>query len=157
MDPATERSIETILNRNRVLTLATVRPDGFPQATVVTFAHDALTLFIAVDARSQKVRNIRRNDKVSAAMGSYRSDWSRIAGLSLAGRARLLRRRAEIEWAKALLTKRFPQMKEMGEADDYAGWAFIEIVPLVISVLDYTQGFGHTERVKLWPKRVERR
>ncbi len=157
MHPATERSIERILNRNRVLTLATMRPDGFPQATVVTFAHDGLTLFIAVDATSQKARNIRRNDKVSVAMGQDKRDWSRITGLSMAGQARVLRRRDEIEWAKALLTRRFPQMKEMGEADDYAGWAFIEVVPLVISVLDYTKDFGHTELVELWPKKATRR
>ncbi|MGE5337864.1 MAG: pyridoxamine 5'-phosphate oxidase family protein [Gemmatimonadota bacterium] len=157
MHPVTERSIERILNRNRVMTLATMRPDGFPQATVVTFAHDGLTLFIAVDATSQKARNIRRNNKVSVAMGQDKRDWSRITGLSMAGQARVLRRRDEIEWAKALLTRRFPQIKEMGGADDYAGWAFIEVVPLVISVLDYTQGPGDTKLVKLWPTRALQR
>lgn len=157
MDKATERFIEKELNRHRILTLATVRPDGFPQATIVTFAHDGLTLFIAVDANSQKARNIRRNNKVSLAIGRDQRDWGRITGLSMAAQARILRRRDEIAWAKALLGKRFAQMKEMGEADDYAGWAFIAIVPLVISVLDYTQGLGHTELVKLWPRQVQRR
>jgi nitroimidazol reductase NimA-like FMN-containing flavoprotein (pyridoxamine 5'-phosphate oxidase superfamily) len=157
MDKATERSIEKILNRNRVLTLATMRPDRLPQATVVTFAHDKLTPFVAVDATSQKARNIRRNDKVSLAMGQDKRDWSRITGRSMAAQARVLRPRDEIEWAQALLTKRSPQMNEMGTADDYAGWAFIEVIPLVISVLDYTLGAGHTELVKLGPKKAMRR
>ena len=37
----------------------------------------------------------------------------------------------------------------MGEADGYEGWAFLRIAPLVVSMLDYTQGFGHTELADL--------
>jgi len=149
---STEKFILRQLDRERVLTIATARPDGFPQATVVTFAHDGLTLFIAVDGNSQKARNIRRNGKVSLALGRYRRDWDTITGLSMAGQARILRKADEISWAKERLTARHPQMKELGEDDGYAGWAFIEVVPLVVSLLDYRKGFGHTELIELWPR-----
>ena len=151
MDQATEAFIQKQLRRYRVLTLATQRPDGYPQATIVAFANDHLTLFVAVDSNSQKARNIRRNSKVSVAIGSDRRDWSKIAALSMAGQARVLRKADEITWAKSRLLTRFPEMKELGGADGFKGWAFIEIAPVVISVLDYTQGVGHTELIKLRP------
>lgn len=153
MDQGTERFILKQLRRNRVMTLATVRPDGFPQATIVAFANDGLTLFVAVDSSSQKARNIRRNGKVSVAIGRDQADWGRITGLSLAGRARVLRRIEDLERARSRLLARFPQMMALGAADQFEGWAFIEIVPFVVSVLDYSKGFGHTELVELESKR----
>jgi general stress protein 26 len=153
MEKGTERFILQQLQRHRVMTLATVRADGFPQATIVAFANDGLTLFIAVDSSSQKARNIRRNAKVSVAIGRDRSDWGKITGLSLAGHAHVLRRTDEIVWAKSRLLARFPQMKALGAADHFKGWTFIEIVPLVVSVLDYKKGFGHTELIELWSMR----
>lgn len=156
MDKETEKLVLKQLRRHRVMALATVRPDGYPQATIVAFAHDQLTLFVAVDSQSQKARNIRRNPKVSVAMGTDRRDWSKIGGLSMAGQARVLRKADEIAWAKSCLLARFPQMKKLGQADDFKGWAFIEVIPLVISVLDYTKSFGYTKLIKLWPSRKRR-
>lgn len=149
LDAATERFILGQYRRHRALTLATVRPDGYPQATLVAFAYDGLTIYVAVDATSQKVRNIRRNGKVSAAIGHDTRDWNRIKALSLAAQARVLRRDADIDRAIACLGARFPQMRKLGEAEGYEGWAFLEIEPFVVSMVDYTQGFGHTELVDL--------
>lgn len=137
------------LNAHNVLTLATQRADGYPQATIVAFAHDGLDLYVAVDASSQKAKNIRRNGKVSVAVGRDHRDWGKIRALSMAAHAQVLRKPADIERAQALLGERFPQMKAMGEADNYEGWAFLRIAPLVVSMLDYTQSFGHTELVDL--------
>jgi general stress protein 26 len=137
------------LNAHKVLTLATQRADGYPQATIVAFAHDGLDLYVAVDAGSQKVKNIRRNGKVSVAVGRDHRDWNRIRALSMAAHAEVLRKRADIERAQAAIGARFPQLQAMGVADGYAGWAFLRIAPLLVSMLDYTQGFGHTELVDL--------
>lgn len=137
------------LNAHKVLTLATQRPDGYPQATIVAFAHDGLDLYVAVDAASQKAKNIRRNGKVSVAVGRDYRDWSKIRALSMAAHAQVLKKRADVERAQAALGARFPQLKAMGEADGYDGWTFLRIAPLVVSMLDYTQGFGHTELVDL--------
>lgn len=153
MDKATETFILRQLRRHRVMTLATQRSDGYPQATIVAFANDGLTMFVAVDSNSQKARNIRRNSKVSVAIGSDRRDWSKITALSMGGQARVLRKADEITWAKSRVLTRFPEMKELGDADSFKGWAFIEIVPVVISVLDYTKSFGYTKLIRLWPRK----
>jgi hypothetical protein len=44
------------LRRHRVMTFATARSDGYPQATVVAFADERLRLFVAVDSNRQKLR-----------------------------------------------------------------------------------------------------
>jgi hypothetical protein len=51
--------------------------------------------------------------------------------------------------ASATCRSRWDCNAKWGEADNDEGWAFIEIAPQVISVLDYRKGFGNTERVAL--------
>ena len=47
------------------MTIATIRPDGYPQATTVCYVRDGLTLYFGCAAESQKAQNIAYNDKVS--------------------------------------------------------------------------------------------
>ena len=68
MDAALKSKILDILRRHHVMTLATIRADGFPQATTVNYVHDNLTLYFATDAASQKAGNIKLNNKVSVAI-----------------------------------------------------------------------------------------
>jgi len=47
MDNALKVKILDVLEHHNVMTLATIRPDGFPQATTVNYVHDDLILFFA--------------------------------------------------------------------------------------------------------------
>jgi general stress protein 26 len=129
----------------RDLTLATVRDDGYPQATTVSFAHDGLTFYVGIGKHSQKAHNIRGNNKVSLAVTLPYHNWNEIQGLSMSGIAELLEDPAECEKAKECLGRRFPQLAQWAGTDMAAEIAFLRIRPQVISVLDYTKGFGHTE------------
>lgn len=151
MDAATRRRILDLLKRHNVMTIATVRGDGYPQATTVTYANDGLTLYFGCDRAAQKVRNIRRSPKVSLAIDRDYKDWSRIKGLSMGADAEVLARRDDVEQARAVLAGKLPQWAGLSPAD-LRSTAFVRVVPRVISVLDYTKGFGHTDLV-----RVERR
>jgi general stress protein 26 len=55
MEAKMERQILVLLKRHNVLTLATVRPDGWPRAARIAHASDGLTLYVMVDKSSQKV------------------------------------------------------------------------------------------------------
>ena len=68
MDEALRSKILEVLRRHHTMTLATIRPDGYPQATTVNYIHDDLTLYFATDATSQKAGNIKLNNKVSVAI-----------------------------------------------------------------------------------------
>lgn len=149
MDPATRQFILDLMAGHNVMRLATVRPDGWPQATTVAYANDGLTLYFACDPDGQKVANIRQCNKVSATIDRDYADWNQIRGLSLGGVAQVVTDTEERLRAQALLKRKFPQWAEMPEPEDPALIAFVKVVPRVISVLDYTKGFGHTELVEV--------
>jgi hypothetical protein len=86
MQQDTEQFIHDVLATHNILTLATVRDDGYPQATTVGYVHEGLTLYIGTFAQAQKVANIRRSPKVSLTIDRDYDDWSQIKGLSMGER-----------------------------------------------------------------------
>ena len=135
------------LKQHDNMSLATVRPDGFPQATTVGYANDGLDLYFCCDRVSQKIRNLRRSPKVSLTIDHDTRNWSRIKGLSMGARARVLLKPRDVTRAFELLARKFPEMRKVSK-EDLAGTAFVKVTPKVISVLDYSKGFGHTDLVR---------
>jgi len=60
------RKILALLDQHRIMTIATLRPDGWPQATTVGYANGGLTLYFLCGPDSQKARNLARDDRVSS-------------------------------------------------------------------------------------------
>lgn len=148
MTPADRRFILGQLKAHHNMSLATVRADGYPQATTVAYANDGLTLYFACDRNSQKVRNLRRSSKVSLTISRDWASWKNIQGLSMGGNARILARPADIHRALGLLARKFRDMKGLSEAD-LAATVFVRVQPKVIAMLDYRRGFGWTKRVRV--------
>jgi general stress protein 26 len=147
MDQPNQDSVIGIIEGAHDLTLATIRPDGYPQATTVSFAHDGLTLYVGIGKHSQKANNIRQNNKVSLTINLPYRDWREIRGLSMSALADILDEPQAVAAARECLMRRFPQVTEWAGPDMAADIAFLKITPQVISVLDYSKGFGHTELV----------
>ena len=53
MDSHLEAKILELLDQHRVMTLATLRPDGWPQATTVGYANVGMTLYFLCAVDSQ--------------------------------------------------------------------------------------------------------
>ena len=148
MDQQTEQFILDILANHYFLTLATIRDDGYPQATTVAYANNGLKLYFMTGSECQKVHNIKCCNKVSLTVDRECEDWQQIKGLSMGGIAEILSKPDEINKAVACLEEKFPQMHEWISATENMSKAtFIGITPQVISVLNYEKGFGHTELV----------
>ena len=147
MNRARKTFILKQLKQHNIMSLATVRADGYPQATTVGYANDGLDLYFCCDRVSQKARNLRRSPKVSLTIDYDTKDWHRIKGLSMGARARVLSKPVEVKRAFELLARKFPQMRKVSK-EDLAGTAFVKVTPKVISVLDYSKGFGHTDLVR---------
>jgi nitroimidazol reductase NimA-like FMN-containing flavoprotein (pyridoxamine 5'-phosphate oxidase superfamily) len=148
MKTEAKRLILRLLASSDVMSLATVRADGYPQATTVAYANDGLTLYFACDRDCQKIRNLARSSKVSLTINRRRppgeeKDWSRIQGLSMGADAEVAGP-AGRKKALALLKRKFPPMDSLTEAE-VAASAIVKVTPKVISLIDYTKGFGHTE------------
>ena len=65
MDAFLRGKILKLLDEHRILTLATVRPDGWPQATTVGYVSNGLTLWFMTGKDTQKARNLARDYRVS--------------------------------------------------------------------------------------------
>ncbi len=130
------------------MTLATVRPDGYPQATTVAYANDGLAVYFMCDRDAQKVRNLGKNPKVSLAIDGEGSDWEHLHGLSMGATAEVVNSPAEKRRAFKLLGSKFASMAKMSEGD-LAESAIVRVTPKVISAINYDLGFGHTDLVRV--------
>lgn len=131
------------------LTIATVRADGFPQATTVSFVNDGDVIYFGTSGQSQKAQNITRDNRVSVTINPTYKSWSDIKGLSLGGRARRVSDPEELRKVFALMAEKFPQITQYVQPQSGEDLALYRIDPEVISILDYTRGFGHTEYVQV--------
>lgn len=145
MDHRFTEDIATVLAEGQDMTLATLRPDGSPQATTVSYASDGLALYFGCAGDSQKARNLARDARVSATVNLPYRDWREIRGVSLSGRARRVTDPAELARAAALFFAKFPQVAEFVSGPGEV--AMFRITPEVVSLLDYRKGFGHADLV----------
>jgi len=148
LDRGVREEIRSVLRGAGERTIATVRPDGYPQATTVNYVSDGLIVYFGCAAQSQKARNIAFNEKVSLTVTLPAFNWEEIRGLSMGGRAAPVTDPKEINRVSELMLRQFPQILRYALAGK-KGVFLIRVTPEVISVLDYRKGFGHTDLVKL--------
>ncbi len=148
MEKETERFILEMLAGHLILTLATNREDGWPQATTVGYVNDGLRIYVMTFPQAQKVRNIERDPRVSLTIDSDEQDWNKIRGLSMAAMAEVVSEPDEVEHATQLMVAKFPQIREFPEpkAEDVT---ILRLTPKIISVLNYEKGFGNTELIEV--------
>jgi len=148
MNEDLRQKILRLLDEHRIMTVATLRPDGWPQATTVGYVNEGLTIYFLCGLDSQKARNIARDDRISLTIDHDTPDLMAITGLSMAARATAVSDRAEVEKVLRLLPLKYagapPPPIEMPQWDETR---VFRVAPVVISVLDYTKGFGHTDVV----------
>lgn len=145
LDPKARNFVIKVLDDTPDITIATNRPDGFPQATVVSFVHDGATIYFSCGAASQKAKNIARDNRVSVTATPAYGDWNKIRGLSMGARAHAVTSEDERKRIGALMMKRFPQGADLLEEFKDIEMKVFRVDPEVVSILDYEKGFGHTE------------
>ena len=148
MDPRLNQEILSILDDATDMTIATVREDGYPQATTVSYVNNGLKIYFGCAAASQKAKNLARNNKVSLTVNLPYASWNDIRGLSLGGRAERVTDPQELTEASQLMFEKFPQIARYAPAE-LEDIVLFRVTPEVIFVLDYRKGFGHTDLVKL--------
>ena len=60
-----KKQIIDLLNEHRIMTIATNRPDGWPQATVVGYCNDGMVIYCMISRDSQKFANIMRDPRIA--------------------------------------------------------------------------------------------
>ena len=150
MDSLMKQKIVALLEGHRIMRIATLRPDGWPQATTVGYVQEGLTLWFLCGLESQKAKNLALDNRVSITIDHDTPDIMSITGLSMSARAHRVVDRAEAEKVIGMMPLKYPdappQMAamQMPTPEDVA---LFRVVPEIISVLDYTKGFAHTDLV----------
>lgn len=139
-----------ILDQNRLMAIATLRSDGWPQATMVGYANEDILLYFVISRASQKFRNIDRDNRVSLVVGRDFHDPATIAALSIAARADEVRDPKQRERAIDLLLQRHPGLQKLERPHpDHS--AVMRANPEIITILDYSKGFGHADLLTVGP------
>lgn len=146
MNDEIRRKILALLDEHRIMTVATLRPDGWPQVTTVGYVSEDLTLYFLCARDSQKAQNLARDDRVSLTIDHDVPTPLAITGLSMAAHARPVAEPAEVNRFLQKLAAKYPEYASlpMPSLDDIR---VFRVTPTVISVLDYSKGFGHSDLV----------
>ena len=148
MDEEIRQKILTLLDQHRIMTIATLRPDGWPQATTVGYASEGLTIYFLCGPDSQKAANLARDSRVSLTIDHDTPQVMEITGLSMAANAQVVVDPAEAEKALRLLMRKYPQQSSIPlPMPTPADVRIFRVTPIVVSVLDYSKGFAHTDLV----------
>jgi len=123
-----------ILADNPIMSVATLRPDGWPQATLVGYVSDGLVLYFLIARDSQKLRNIRREPRISIAVGHLSDDRLQLHGLSMAAIAVEITDSHEIERLNDLTVAHYREQPVF--APRGASVAIIRVAPKLISLID---------------------
>jgi nitroimidazol reductase NimA-like FMN-containing flavoprotein (pyridoxamine 5'-phosphate oxidase superfamily) len=149
-----EQKAMDILGQHRLMALATVRPDGWPQATMVSYANDGLLLYFVISRGSQKFANIENDDRVSIVIGQDFHDPSTITALSIAAHASEIRDAAQRKEAIRMLLERHPGLRKL-ERPKPSHSVVMRAYPAIVTILDYSKGFGHADVLTVSPGGVE--
>jgi len=148
MDEKIREKILALLDQHRIMTVATLRPDGWPQATTVGYVNEGLTLYFLCGLDSQKAKNLSIDNRISLTIDHDTADLMAITGLSMAARAQAVDDRAEAEKVLRMLPLKYPDAPplpmKMPSPDEIR---LFRVTPTIIYVLDYSKGFGHTDLV----------
>lgn len=138
-----EKAVE-ILDANRLMAISTIRPDGWPQTTLVSYANEDILIYFVISRQGQKFANIKHDDRVSLVIGRDFHDPSSIKALSIAAHASEVTDPKQRGRAVELLLERHPALRRL-EPPTPEHSAVMRAKPDVITILDYSKGFGHSD------------
>ena len=137
-----------ILDSHRTMAISTLRPDGWPQTTFVGYANEGLTLFFLIFRSSQKLANIRRDMRVSLAIGGDEREISQLTAVYAAAHAVEVTDPKERTRAWNLLESRHTNLVDF-ELPDRTDAAMMKATCQFVTVLDFRRGPGHTEELSV--------
>lgn len=143
-----------ILSENRIMALSTVRPDGWPHTTTVGYAHEDLLIYFIISRQGQKFANIQKDDRVSIALGPDFDDPATIRALSIAAHSSEVSDAKQRRRALDMLLDRHPGLRKL-EPPALPHSAIMRAYPEIVTILDYSKGFGHADVLTVSPGGVE--
>jgi len=141
-----EQAAIRILNTHRIMAISTIRPDGWPQTTIVGYANRGFDLVFLIYRSSQKLANIRHDDRISIAVAAEPAELDQLQAVYASAHAREITVESEREAAWRQLMERHANLagSQIPEATEAV---FMAARCEHVSMLDFTQGLGHREQL----------
>lgn len=139
--PIHERAVETIaglLDRERLMSVALNRPDGWPQVTTVGYLNEGLNLYFIVARSSQKFANAERDPRAAVAIHSESGPHGDAVGVSMSGRVREILDPSTIERLNRQVAARYPEVHVYCPGGDAV--AVMHFVPEIVSSVGVVDG-----------------
>lgn len=133
-----------ILNDNRTMAISTVRPDGWPQVTIVGYVNDGFDVLFSIFRESQKFANIAHDDRIAIAVAPVEDDFRNIRAVYAGGHAQEITGDDERQAAWKKMMERHPVLAG-SQIPGFEQATFMRMHCKYVSVLDYSQGLGHRE------------
>lgn len=128
------------------MSISTVRPDGWPQTTVVGYANKGFDIFFLIFRASQKFANIQHDDRISIAVATEPTELSQLTAVYAGAHAQEITDQPGRDDAWRLLMMRDSNLAGFNIPDPRDA-TFMRARCKYVSVLDYTQGLGHREQI----------
>lgn len=103
-------AVADLLGRERLLTLACIRPDHWPQATTLGYLSEGLNLYIRVARASHTFTNLLGDDRASIAVRTTGGGYGEGVGVTMTGRFHPVEDASEIGRLEAEMTRRYPDI-----------------------------------------------
>ena len=133
-----------ILASHRIMAISTMRPDGWPQTTIVGYANDGLVIYFLILRTSQKFANIQHDDRISVAIGEEPRELREAKAVFAGALASEVTDPKQRDHAWRLLVERHPNLADfLLPASSEA--AMMRAVCRYVSIVDYSKGLGHSD------------
>jgi general stress protein 26 len=139
---AAVETIAQLLEHERLMSVATLRADGWPQVTTVGYINEGLNLYFVTGRESQKLANLEADPRVSLAIHSS-IEVGGAVGVSMAARASEVRDPAEVERLNRLMFARWPTVSVYCPAT--SSIAIVRLKPELICAISASAGRSKTE------------
>jgi general stress protein 26 len=137
--------ILSVLDSRHLMALATNRPDGWPQVTLVNYFRREHALYFVVATDSQKFANITRDPRVSIAIGGGAAGPY---SLSMSAHATEVRDFELIERLNKTI-QALPPESGFTPHPGASSIVLLEAQPQIITLVDYSTPPGHRELLEV--------
>lgn len=140
-------AIVELLDRERLMTLACLRADGWPHATTVGYLNEGLNLYCIVGRTSQKFVNLQADSRASVAIRAESGSRGGGVGVSMAGHVTEVIDPEMIERLNRLVAERYPEIHVYCPSG--ASVAVLHFRPHIISAVGVADGRSAAETFSL--------
>ncbi len=123
-----KKSVETLIQLERVCRVATAGEAGMPHLVPVVHAVANGKIYFGSGNDGRKALNLKTNPRIALTVDVYSEAWSHLKGVMVQGTARSIEKGPRFRKIRALLYRKYPQYPAEAALDE-SDSVIIEVTP----------------------------